>query len=105
MTVIRRLLLRLMAMFSFGRPNLVREDKVGAEFWTFLNDREWSPNSGGDLDKALEAFVRLKETYGDAFNVVVEDLHDRHSAGASRGEDRLSHASPAGWTRPHDPAH
>lgn len=45
-------------------------DQIG--YWSLGTDREWSES---DLDKAFSVFIRLKDTYGDQFNLVVQDLH------------------------------
>jgi hypothetical protein len=45
-------------------------DKSG--YWSLGTDKTWS---AADLDKAFSVFIRLRETYGDQFNLVVQDLH------------------------------
>jgi len=52
-------------------------------FWTFGTETEWSDQN---LDKALAVFKRLKETYGDQFNLVVQDLHKEGKPMANGGK-------------------
>jgi hypothetical protein len=52
----------------------VREEIMG--FWSFGTDREWSQESGGELDRALSAFKEMAEAYGDQFQVIVVDLKE-----------------------------
>lgn len=45
-------------------------------FWSMRADREWSAS---ELDRAFDVFKRMKTTYGDQFNFVVQDLHKEGS--------------------------
>ena len=49
------------------------------EYWSLGADKTWS---GADLDKAFAVFTRLKDAYGDQFNLVVQDLHKPGAAKA-----------------------
>lgn len=40
-------------------------------YWSLGTHKQWS---AAELDKAFAVFIRLKETYGDQFNFVVQDL-------------------------------
>ncbi len=42
-------------------------------FWTFGQDKQWSMESGGEMDHALTVFAQLKDKYGDQFQLIVED--------------------------------
>ena len=41
-------------------------------FWTLGTQKQWNDK---ELDVAFALFKRLKETYGDQFSLVVQDLH------------------------------
>ena len=60
----------LMATISISALAQTNWENKG--FWSFGTETEWSEQN---LDKAFVVFKRLKETYGDQFNLVVQDLH------------------------------
>jgi hypothetical protein len=67
--------LMVVVAMGCGTSGLRQKGRQEVGFWTFASDRKWEQVEGGALDRALTEFTRLKETYGDSFNVVVEDLH------------------------------
>jgi len=71
---IRRAVARVRRSGRVG-SSLGQRENEAVGFWTFASDREWPQFEGGALDRALKEFVRLKEAYGDTFNVIVEDLN------------------------------
>ena len=70
-TIMKRLLVFLfLVTINVAAYADMNTDKGG--YWSLGTDRAWSE---ADLDKAFSVFIRLKETYGDQFNLVVQDLH------------------------------
>jgi len=64
---------------NIGNEAFAEMKWVNKEFWTLGGNKQWTDQ---ELDKAFAVFKRLKETYGDQFNLVVQDLHKEGSTRA-----------------------